>query len=399
MNSLKNQKSYGGLGTQSVWAGEDRLFLEGATIPPISLNVAYGYEDVEDWYDVAVGKKNGHIYSRNTNPTTAILEEKMRLLDNAEASCSFSTGMAAISNTLYTFLTPGKRVISQKDTYGGSSVLFMDFLPTRGIDVELCETSDFDAFEEAIHKGCDILYLETPTNPTLKIVDIRRLAAAAHAVGAIVIVDNTFATPINQRPLALGADLVVYSATKFLGGHADALGGILSGKKELVEQVFAYREINGAALHPMSAYLILRGLRTLEIRMLRHNDNAQRIASYLSTHPKIASVFYPGMPTHPNHQIALDQMTGFGGVLSFSPKGDYTTVKKVLENLKLVRLAAHLGSVDTIAGPPRTTSHVEASPEQRKQLGIPENLIRYSVGIENAVDLIGDLEQALDKIR
>lgn len=398
MNSSKKQKLHIGLSTQSVWGGEDQLFLEGATIPPVSFNVAYGYENVEDWYDVATGKKQGHIYSRNTNPTTAILEEKMRLLDNAEACCSFSTGMAAISNTLYTFLTPGKRVISQKDTYGGTSVLFMDFLPARGVDVQLCDTSNFDAFEEAINKGCDVLYLETPTNPTLKIVDIKRLAVAAHAVGALVVVDNTFATPINQQPLALGADLVVYSATKFLGGHADALGGILSGEKKWVEQVFAYREINGAALHPMSAYLILRGLRTLEIRMLRHNDNAECIVRYLSDHPKIAAVFYPGIPTHLNHQIALDQMTGFGGVLSFSPKGDYTNVKKILESLKLVRLAAHLGSVDTIAGPPRTTSHVEASPEQRKKLGIPENLIRYSVGIENAVDLIADLDQALDQV-
>lgn len=387
-----------GLGTQSVWAGENEDFPAGATVPPIALNVAFEYKDFEEWQDVALGKKPGFIYSRNTNPSTAVLEEKIRILDGAEAACSFSTGMAAISNTLYTFLTPGKKVISQKDTYGGTSIIFLKFLPAQGVNVKLCDTGDVESMLEEIKKGCDLLYLETPTNPTLKIVDIRRLSEEAHKQGAIVVVDNTFATPINQQPLLLGADLVVYSATKFLCGHADALGGLITGKFELVKKVFGYREINGASLHPFSSYLILRGLRTLELRMERHNQNAQRIAEYLEKHPKIESVFYPGLASHTGHQIAREQMSGFGGVLSFAPKGDFEVVKSILENLKLVRLAAHLGSVDTIAGPPRTTSHVEATTEERKQLGIPENLIRYSVGIENVNDLLHDLEAALDSI-
>lgn len=386
------------MGTASVWAGESPLFTEGATVPPVSLNVAYGYEDLDHWYEVALGNEKGHIYSRNTNPVVSVLEEKMKVLEGAEACTSFSTGMAAISNTLYTFLTPGKRVVSQKDTYGGTSSIFMNFLPPRGVDVMLCDTSDFDQIEEEISKGCDLLYLETPTNPTLKITDIKRLAKAGKSAGAIVVVDNTFATPINQLPLTLGADLVVYSATKFLGGHADALGGILCGSEDLVKQVYGFREINGASLHPLSAYLILRGLKTLELRMLRHNENAQKIAEFLKSHVKVEDVFYPRLSTHLNHEVAKKQMTGFSGVLSFSLKGDYETVKTFLPKLKLARLAAHLGSVDTIAGPPKTTSHVETTPEEQKMLGIPENLVRYSAGIENADDLIDDLAEGLNDI-
>ena len=387
-----------GPGTRVVWSGESTVYYQQGTVPPVSVNVAFGYDRLEEWYEVATGQRTGHIYSRNTNPVTELLEEKMRCLDGAEAGCSFSTGMAAISNTLNAFLVPGMRVVSQKDTYGGTSSLFLHFLPQRGITIHLHETTDTDGMESAIREGCDLVYLETPTNPTLKIVDIRRMTRAAHEVGAIVVVDNTFATPINQLPIALGADLVVYSATKFLGGHADALGGILTGRSDLVKKVFHYREIHGASMDPFAAFLILRGLKTLELRMLRHNDNARQIAEYLFHHPKIEQVNYPGLPQHPQHEIAQSQMNGYGGVLSFAPKGDYRNVTALLESLRLVRLAAHLGSVDTIAGPPRTTSHVENTAEESVQLGISENLIRYSAGIENACDLIRDLEAGLSHL-
>ena len=208
-------------------------------------------------------------------------------------------------------------------------------------------------------------------------------------------VDNTFATPINQRPIALGADLVVHSATKYLGGHADALGGVLCGRRDLVEQVFHYREIAGGALHPTAAFLLVRGLKTLELRVMRQNENALRIAQYLESHDKVDEVFYPGLENHPGHGVARRQMSGFGGVLSFSLQGDYEAVEAVLPRLKFAHLAANLGSVSTLAGPPGTTSHVELTVEQRAALGIPESLIRYAVGIENAADLVADLEQAL----
>lgn len=286
-------------------------------------------------------------------------------------------------------------MVSLKDTYGGTSRLFLDFLPRYQVNVTLCDTTDFDQIEAEVAKGCDVLYLETPTNPTLKVVDLARLAAAAKKVGAVTVVDNTFATPINQNPLALGADLVLHSATKFLGGHSDAMGGVLCGSKELVSKVFQFREINGASIQADAAYMIARGMKTLELRIERQNASALTIARYLKAHPKVSDVFYPGLETHPGHEIAKSQMSGFGGIMSFSLNGGYEQVKTFLPKLRFVHLAASLGSVSTLAGPPRTTSHVELTEDQRRQLGIPESLIRYSVGIENVNDLLADLEQAL----
>jgi len=273
--------------------------------------------------------------------------------------------------------------------------LFLDFLPKYQVDVTLCDTIDHEAIEAEVAKGCDLLYLETPTNPTLKVVDIKRLSTAAKKVGAIVVVDNTFATPINQNPLLLGADLVVHSATKFLCGHSDAMGGLVAGKKELVQKVYQFREINGASLQADPAYMIARGMKTLELRIERQNSSALKIAQYLQSHSKVKAVYYPGLESHTGHAIAKEQMRGFGGIMSFALEADYDAVKKFLTSLKLVHLAASLGSVSTLAGPPRTTSHVELTEEQRKLLGIPESLIRYSVGIENVDDLIKDLDQAL----
>jgi len=382
-------------GTASVWAGEGEANVRGAVTTPIINSVAFAYTDLDEWHRVATGKTEGFIYSRNTNPTVALLEEKIRVLEGAEAATAFSSGMAAISNTLFTFLTAGKRVVSLKDTYGGTSKIFLDFLPLYNVSVKLCDTGNHEQIESEVAKGCDLLYLETPTNPTLKIVDIKRLAAAAKNAGAIVVVDNTFATPINQNPLQLGADLVIHSATKFLCGHSDAMGGLLVGKKELVQRVFQFREINGASLQADPAYMIARGMKTLELRIERQNASALAIARYLKAHAKVKDVYYPGLETHPGHAIAKSQMSGFGGMMSFALDGGYDLVEKFLPTLKLVHLAASLGSVSTLAGPPRTTSHVELTEAQRSLLGIPESLIRYSVGIENVEDLLGDLDQAL----
>ncbi|NGP75608.1 cystathionine gamma-synthase family protein [Balneolaceae bacterium YR4-1] len=391
---MKNRKQ----GTNAVWGGQSKLFYQGATQVPIVNSVTFGYDNVDDWFDVAIGKKEGYIYSRNTNPTVAVFEEKVRVLENAEAATSFSTGMAAISNTLSTFLSKEDRVVSIKDTYGGTSIIFLEFLPKNGIEVSLCETTNHEEIEAEVQKGCKILYLETPTNPTLKILDLKRLIKSAHEVGALVIVDNTFATPINQHPLELGADLVLHSATKYLGGHSDAMGGVVCGNKDLIQQIFHYREINGASLHANTAYMLLRGIQTLELRVLRQNENAFKLAEHLEKHKKVEQVFYPGLASHPGHKIASGQMTGFGGVLAFSVKGDFDKVKAFLNSLELAHLAASLGSVSTLIGPPKVTSHVETTVEERKQLGIPENLIRCAMGIENIEDIIADFDQALLKI-
>ncbi len=381
--------------TLAVWAGEEASLAHGATQVPIVYSAAYGYPDVESWLDVALGRKPGYIYSRNTNPTVRAFEEKVRILEGAKAATSFSTGMAAVSNTLFALLAPGDRVVSVKDTYGGTNQMFVDFLPRIGVQVELCDTSDHEQIEAAIAQGCRLVYLETPTNPTLKVMDITRLAAAAHEVGALVVADNTFATPINQNPLALGADLVLHSATKFLGGHADVLGGVLCGDPGLVETVFHYREITGASLDPMAAYLLIRGMKTLALRIRQQNESALTIARWLAEQPAVAAVHYPGLEAHPQHDVAARQMRGFGGVLSFMLEGGFEAVKRVLPRLQLAHRAANLGAVETIAGPPATTSHVECTAEEREAMGIPEGLIRYSVGIEDAGDLIADLRQAL----
>lgn len=386
-----------GAGTLSVWAGETgKDFWQRSTQVPVVHSVSFGYRDVDQWQNVALGTESGHIYGRNTNPTVEAFEEKVRLLEGAEAATSFATGMAAISNTLYTLLSPGDRVVSVKDTYGGTNKIFLEFLPRLQIEVALCDTTDHDAIEGEVAKGCQVLYLESPTNPTLKVVDLARLAAAGHRAGATVVVDNTFATPINSNPLALGADLALHSATKFLGGHADALGGVVCGAKELIEQIYHYREINGATLHPMAAYLLLRGMKTLHLRIRQQNESALRIARFLESHPFVSRVFYPGLETHAHHDVARQQMRGFGGVLSFMLEGDFDSVRDFLPRLRYAHAAANLGAVETVVGPPATTSHVESSRAEREAMGIPESLIRYSVGIEDTEDLIADLQQALD---
>lgn len=384
--------------TQAVWGGEKDYLAHGASQVPVVLSVAYTYDDMDEWYDVAIGKKKGHIYGRNTNPTVQAFEDKVKLLEGAEAATSFSTGMAAISNTLATFLVPGDRIVSIKDTYGGTNKIFTEFLPRQQIDVALVDTGDHEAIEAELKKGCKILYLETPTNPTVKITDIARMAKAGHEAGALVIIDNTFGTPINQNPLEDGVDLVLHSATKFLGGHADALGGVLVGSHELVEQVYHYREINGATMDPMAAYLLLRGMKTLHLRVREQSKNAMALAQYLQTKDIVEDVFYPGLETHPNHDIAKRQMKGFGGMLSFSVKGGVDTVRDLLPKLQYANRAANLGSVETTVGPARTTSHVECTPEERAAMGIPEGLIRVSCGIEEIEDIINDFEQAFQHV-
>ncbi|MDE0931382.1 MAG: cystathionine gamma-synthase family protein [Halioglobus sp.] len=386
--------------TLSIWGGEtEHELYERSTQVPVVHSVSFGYKDIDTWHAVALEKEEGHIYSRNSNPTVRAFEDKVKELEGAEAATSFSCGMAAISNTFGTFLRPGDRVVSIKDSYGGTNKLFTEFLPPMGIEVTLCNTTDHEEIEAEVAKSCKILYLETPTNPTVKIVDIERLSKAAKAVGALVVVDNTFATPINTNPLALGADIVIHSASKFLGGHADALGGVACGSSELVKKLYHYREINGATLAPMDAYSLLRGMKTLSLRVERQNQSAMTIAKWLQQHPLVEQVNYPGLETHVHHDVAKKQMRGFGGMLSFSVKGGLNAIKLFLPQLKYAHMAANLGCVETVVGPPVVTSHVECTAEERAAAGIPEGLVRYSTGIEDVEDLIADLEQALATIK
>ena len=364
-------------------------------VPPIVQNASYAYDDLDTWRAVALNQAEGHIYSRNSNPTTDRLEEKVAAMEGAESATSFATGMAAISTTLFALLSPGQRAVSVRDAYGATYLHFTEILPRFGIHCQVCDTEDHEAMEASIAQGCDVLYLEPPTNPMLKVLDLVRLITAAHQVSAITVVDNTFATPINQNPIALGADLVIHSATKFLGGHGDVLGGLLCGRKELVEKVYRYRELTGPSMQAHTASLLLRSLKTLGLRVERQNENALAIAQFLQAHPKVEQVYYPGLESHPGHEVAKRQMRNYGGVLSFAVQGGLEAIARFLPQLRYAYLAANLGQVETVVGPPAVTSHVECTEEERAAAGIPEGLVRYAVGIEDIEDLKADLEQAL----
>ena len=366
-----------------------------AIVPPIVQNSAYGYQDLETWRAVALNQAEGHIYSRNSNPTTDLFEEKVAALEGAESATSFATGMAAISSTLFALLSPGQRAVSVRDAYGATFLHFTQILPRFGVICDVCDTEDHEEIEASIARGCDLLFLETPTNPTLKVLDLARLIAAAHKAGAVTVVDNTFATPINQNPIALGADLVIHSATKYLGGHGDVLGGVLCGRQDLVEEVYRFRELTGPSMQAHTASLLLRSLKTLGLRVQRQNENAEALARFLEGHPKVERVFYPGLESNRGHEIARRQMRGFGGVLSFAVTGGLDAIARFLPRLRYAYMAANLGQVETIVGPPLVTSHVECTEEERAAAGIPEGLVRYAVGIEDLEDLKSDLEQAL----
>ena len=380
--------------TLSVWAGEGESLAQGATQVPIVYSAAYGYPDVESWLDVALGRRPGHIYSRNTNPTVHAFEQKVRILEGAAAATSFSTGMAAVSNTLFALLAPGDRVVSVKDTYGGTNQMFVDFLPRIGVQVDLCDTSDHEQIEAAIGEGCRLVYLESPTNPTLKVMDIARLSAAAHEAGALVVADNTFATPINQNPLATGLDVVIHSATKYLNGHSDLNAGAVIASGEIIARIRPFAVNHGGMLDAHTCYMLERGLKTLALRVERQNENAGKLARWLQKHPAVARVNYPGLPDHPDHAVAARQMRGFGGMLSFELR-DAAQAGAALGRFQLATAAVSLGGVETLVTSPAKTSHVKMTAAERAAVGISDALLRVSTGIEDADDLIADFEQTL----
>ena len=384
-----------GPSTRSVHLTSDVDAATHAVVPPIVESSAFAYPDFDTWRAVALKRADGDIYSRNSNPTTSHLERKAAALEGAEAATSFATGMAAISTTLFALLSPGQRAVTVRDAYGATYLHFTEIMPRFDIDCQVCPTEDHQAIEEVIAGGCDLLYLESPTNPMLKVLDLKRLAQAAHDVGAVTVVDNTSATPINQSPLALGADLVIHSATKYLSGHNHVLGGIVCGRKALVEKVYRHRELTGPSMQAHTAGQLLHSIRTLGLRVERQNENALVIARFLKRRPEVEAVYYPGLDDHPMHDVAARQMTGYGGVLSFTLRGGMDAVRAFLPRLELAYLAANLGQVETVVGPAATTSHVECTEEEMEAAGVPPGLIRYSAGIEDVEDLQADLEQAL----
>lgn len=363
-------------------------------VPPIYMTATYKFDNSDDLIDV-VQKHSGYIYSRWDNPTVVEVEKTLADLEGFNHALGFSSGMAAITTAILAHVQAGDRIVTTRELYGGTYELMEKVLPGLGVDTTYVNCWKTDDILAEIDKGLTLLYLESPTNPLLRVVDARTLADAAHARGAMVLLDSTFASPINQHPIAWGVDAVIHSGTKYLAGHHDVTTGFVCCNQPCYDRIWSLRKIFGGVMDPMSAFLTLRGLQTLELRIHKHNQNAWEIASFLETHPTIAAVHYPGLSSHPDHAIAKEHMTGFGGMLSFEVASDFDGTKRVMDQLKKIKLATSLGGVTSLANQPITNTHAALSPEARQKAGVSESLVRLSVGIEAVQTLIDDLNQAL----
>lgn len=367
-------------------------------IPPVHLTATYKFDKSDDLIDV-VQNHSGYIYSRWDNPSVVEVENRLAGMEGYDKALGFGSGMAAITTAILANIKAGNRVVATQEVYGGTYEFLNDILPRLNIETALVNCWKTEQIIEEIEKGASTLYLETPTNPLLRVADIKPLAQAAHEKGAIVMLDSTFASPINQHPIDLGVDIVIHSATKYLGGHHDITAGFVCCNHQDFDNIWTYRKILGGVMDPMSAFLALRGIQTLEIRIHRQNENAMKIAVYLDQHEKIKTVNYPGLTSHPDHEIAKRQMIGFGGMLSFEVNGDFDQTKHFMDELKVIKLATSLGGVTSLANQPITNTHAALSPENRAKAGISESLVRLSVGIEQVDSLIHDLKQALENVQ
>ena len=366
----------------------------GSPHMPIYDTTTFAYPDTAALLEVTEGHRQGPLYTRyGHNPTLYALEETLAALEEAEAAWAFASGMGAISTLL---LAHGRRGIAcLGEVYGGTLSLLERQLPTLGIDTHLLDGHEPEALEQLLASGVGLVYLETPTNPTLRLIDIAAVAEQAHHHGALVAVDGTFATPINQNPLALGADIVVHSATKYLGGHSDLTAGAVMGSAEMLAPLWPWRQNLGTALSPQAASLLSRSLRTLPLRMQRHNASAQTIAEALQSHPGLSRVLYPGLDSHPGHTLARRQMRGFGGMLTLELAGGRDVAARVADRLELFALAPSLGGAESLVTQPCTTSHADMTADERARRGIGDGMLRLSVGLEDVEDLLHDLQRAL----
>ena len=389
-----------GLGTTAIHAGTLKN-LYGTLAMPIYQTSTFIFDSAEQGGRRFALEEAGYIYTRLGNPTTTVLEDKIAALEEGEAAVATSSGMGAISSTLWTVLKAGDHIVTDKTLYGCTFALMCHGLTRFGIDVTFVDTSNLDEVKNAMKENTRVVYLETPANPNLKIVDIEALAKIAHTNhNTLVIVDNTFATPYMQKPLTLGADVVVHSVTKYINGHGDVIAGLVITNKALADQIrfVGLKDMTGAVLGPQDAYYIIRGMKTFEIRMERHCKNARKVVEFLNNHPKIERVYYPGLETHPGYEIAKKQMKDFGAMISFELKGGFEAGKTLLNSLKLCSLAVSLGDTETLIQHPASMTHSPYTKEEREAAGITDGLVRLSVGLENVEDIIADLEQGLEKI-
>ncbi len=374
--------------SKTIHGGQEPEKAYGAVMPPIYQTSTYS--------QTTPGGHKGYEYSRSANPTRTALEKSLASIENGNYGLAFGSGLAAI-DAVIKLLNPGDEVVSTNDLYGGSYRLFKQIFEKYGIKFHFIGMQEVSAIEAKINENTKLIWVETPTNPMMNIIDIKAVATLAQKHQILLAVDNTFATPYLQVPLDLGADIVMHSATKYLGGHSDVVVGALVVKdKELADKLYFIQNASGAVCGPMDSFLVLRGIKTLHVRMQRHCENGKAIAEYLANHPKIEKVYWPGFEDHANHDIAKSQMNDFGGMISFVPKGSsYEEAIKIVEQLRLFTLAESLGGVESLAGHPASMTHASIPKEEREKSGVVDALIRLSVGIEDKEDLIADLEQAI----
>ena len=380
-----------GKGTRAVHAGVEPCEATGAIMTPIYQTSTY----VQD----GVGNHKGYEYSRTLNPTRHALEKALAELEGAKHGLAFGSGLAAMDN-LMKILKPGDEVISINDLYGGSYRLFTTVFENYGIKFHFIDLSNMDALKEKLNSNTKMIWIETPTNPMMKITDIKAVANAVSGTDVLVCVDNTFATPMLQQPLAEGADVVMHSATKYLGGHSDVvMGCLMLNDDELDEKLRTLQNSCGGVTGPMDSFLVLRGIKTLHLRMQRHCENGKAVVDFLQGHPKVEKVYWPGLEEHPGHDIASRQMSGYGGMISFTVKGDSIELAhKLVEEVNIFTLAESLGGVESLIGHPATMTHAAIPKEVREKVGVTDGLIRLSLGVEDAEDLIADLASAFDKL-
>jgi len=374
--------------SKTIHGGQEPDAAYGAVMPPIYQTSTYA--------QTTPGGHKGYEYSRSANPTRTALERSLASIESGQYGLAFASGLAAI-DAVIKLLSPGDEVISTNDLYGGSYRLFKQVFEKFGITFHFIGMGDIAAIEEKINKNTKLLWVETPTNPMMNVIDIKATAQLAAKHKLLLAVDNTFATPYLQRPLELGADIVMHSATKYLGGHSDVVvGALVVRDKELADKLYFIQNASGAVCGPMDSFLVLRGIKTLHVRMQRHCENGEAIARYLKKHPKIEKVYWPGFEEHPNHEVAKGQMSDFGGMISFIPKGsNFKEAVQIVEKLQVFTLAESLGGVESLAGHPASMTHASIPKVEREKSGVVDSLIRLSVGIEDVNDLIADLEQAI----
>jgi methionine-gamma-lyase len=383
--------------TKVVHAGQEPDLSTGAVASPIYETSTFAFRDAEQGARRFTGTEEGYIYTRLGNPTIRALEKSLTELEGGEDARAFASGMAAINTTILSLVNKGDHVVTTDSLYGGTAKLFFDILPKFGVQftfVDFCEPKNV---EGAIRENTKIIYVETPSNPTMKLTDIKAVSKIAREHGIITMVDNTFMSPYFQKPLKLGADISIHSLTKYLSGHSDVIGGAIITSKAIIGLIDPILKNTGATLGPFEAWLTLRGIKTLAVRLDRHDENALKIAKFLETHPKVEIVHYPGLPSHPQHELAKQQMSGFGGVLSFELKGGLEAGRKLMNSVRLCTLAVSLGAVETLIEHPASMTHVIVPKEERLKTGISDSLVRLAVGIEDADDIISDLDQALEK--